>query len=448
VHAVLVLALVSQMVSGTSTLDIFSGSETELTRFVGTYHADAYFDFGSAGLEIALYDPGALKLYQRRTQAVKRYFGWDMGPVEARLGTFHAAFGRGIVLNATTDEAVAADRFLDGVSVRAEVGPLDGRFIAGTPRSYLYYNLADSTGNLRGVDVTLSTLADLGFSYVYLEKPLAGGISIVRKLGSLRLSKSIGPLELYVEGARIGDDPEGTAVYGSASFFGPGFSVTGEYKYYDAFGYALSVPPTVNHYGTYLNQAQDEQGFEVSADVFPLDDLFLRADVSRSWASDKGPFQGGEMNEAYVEATYYFESLELTLDVDYLDMKHVTAIEPTERLEINPHLTALLELPADMAVEAGVRARRREDDDIVYTDYDLSLTWFKFPWVDLSGAYEFRQGDLEGDWSRVTVRLHLGGQYDLEATYGSQRQDLVCSGGVCRFEPEFDGLRIKVTGRF
>jgi hypothetical protein len=455
-QTLLALALFAQTYSGSATLDNFLGSEHEQTRFVDNARLDVYFDLCMAGAELALYDPGDENLYQSRSKLIKRYLQLDMGPIWARIGTFNAAFGRGIVLNATPDESVASDRFLDGITIGAEVGPLTARFLAGEPRNYLYYKLQDSTGIMRGVDVELSTLADVGFSYVYYEVPLVAGISIVRSLASLRLEKSLGALDLYLEGARKVDDPKslldfdfpGTALYGSASYSAQGFSVTGEYKFYDMFGYPFSVPPTVNKYGIYVNQGQDEEGFEVVVDVFPTDNLFLRGDFSMAWSSNSGPFAGGEMLEGFFEAVYYFPSLELTFDIDYLNMKNVTAIVPEQRIEINPHLQALIELPSDMALELGGRARRREDDEEVYTDYDFVLTLFKFPIVDVTGAYEFRCGDLEGEWKRISARVQVGGQYEVEATYGSQRQDLVCSGGVCRFEPEFNGVRLKVTLRF
>jgi hypothetical protein len=447
VQALLTLALVAQTFTGSTTLDNFFGNEDEQIRYVDNIWLDAYFDFGAAGAELALYDPGGENLYQSRGQLIKRYLHWEMGPVFARIGTFNAAFGRGIVLNATPDESVASDRFLDGVTVGAEMGPLAARFFSGEPRNYLYYKLQDSTGTMRGFNAELSTLADVGFSYVYYEVPLVAGISIIRRLASLRLARSFGPLDIYLEGARKGEDPEGTALYGSASYSGPGFSVTAEYKYYDLFGYAFSVPPTVNKYGIYVNQGQDEEGFEVAVDAFPTDNLYLKGDFSMAWSSDAEPFVGGEMLEGFFEAVYYLPGVEITADVDYLDLKNVTAIVPEHRVEINPHFQTLIELPGDMAVELGGRARRREDDEEVYTDYDFVLTLFKFPAIDISGAYEVRKGDLEGEWARITARVQMGGQYEVEATYGSQRQDLVCSGGVCRFEPEFEGFRLKVTLR-
>jgi len=46
-------------------------------------------------------------------------------------------------------------------------------------------------------------------------------------------------------------------------------------------------------------------------------------------------------------------------------------------------------------------------------------------------------------WNLVEVKLQENGVQELSLAYGKRREGFVCSGGVCRTEPEFDGWKIE-----
>jgi len=48
----------------------------------------------------------------------------------------------------------------------------------------------------------------------------------------------------------------------------------------------------------------------------------------------------------------------------------------------------------------------------------------------------------------IELFLHAGGMLDMILTYGSERGDFVCSGGICRYEPEFKGFKAQAVINF
>jgi hypothetical protein len=89
------------------------------------------------------------------------------------------------------------------------------------------------------------------------------------------------------------------------------------------------------------------------------------------------------------------------------------------------------------------------DDEVVVLEYTRS------PFLNLSfvGEYSNRNkldtATADQDFwlfRQVTLSFLEGQQISL--LYGSRQAGFVCAGGVCRFEPEFEGLEIKLLSRF
>lgn len=87
---------------------------------------------------------------------------------------------------------------------------------------------------------------------------------------------------------------------------------------------------------------------------------------------------------------------------------------------------------------------QRFDEKIFYLSYGRS------PWLNLTLNYE-KSGDPEetrDDWTTVVAEIGLAAGHDFLVSYGSERGGWKCTGGVCFFEPEFEGFKLRWVARF
>jgi len=101
----------------------------------------------------------------------------------------------------------------------------------------------------------------------------------------------------------------------------------------------------------------------------------------------------------------------------------------------------------DVAFEAG---QTEEPGGEAYEDYLVSAAWYPGADLTLSAVVEATtQEGLENDrWVSVEVRRLLVDDLEVSLSAGTERGGVKCSGGVCYFEPEFEGVRLRMTAYF
>jgi hypothetical protein len=68
---------------------------------------------------------------------------------------------------------------------------------------------------------------------------------------------------------------------------------------------------------------------------------------------------------------------------------------------------------------------------------------------EYTNKYKLRNIDLDRHvWLYGSIVLSFKGRHQLSLLYGTRQEGFVCIGGVCRYEPEFKGIEIKLTNRF
>ena len=78
-------------------------------------------------------------------------------------------------------------------------------------------------------------------------------------------------------------------------------------------------------------------------------------------------------------------------------------------------------------------------------EQEVSLDIGYAGWLTLVLAQEKAgRGTLTGAqrWNLAELRLQEPGVQELLISYGKRREGFVCSGGICRIEPEFDGWKL------
>ncbi|MCK4679695.1 hypothetical protein KAT82_01085, partial [bacterium] len=70
--------------------------------------------------------------------------------------------------------------------------------------------------------------------------------------------------------------------------------------------------------------------------------------------------------------------------------------------------------------------------------------------LTISGVYEKTTADWEEreTWTMLSVRKSFDNDLEAEFSGGTERGGKKCAGGICRYEPEFEGVRFRLTKFF
>ena len=87
-----------------------------------------------------------------------------------------------------------------------------------------------------------------------------------------------------------------------------------------------------------------------------------------------------------------------------------------------------------------------------YRERIAAVSWGRSPWLNLTVSYEdTTEEDVDSDrdsWVTVFAEVAVANGHDVILSAGSERGGWKCTGGVCFFEPEFEGLKVKWVARF
>ncbi len=390
---------------------------------------------------------------------LQRFVAIETESFEARAGSFYSAEGRGLAWASVRDEQVALDRWLEGAQVKFRKGPFEAEAFSGVKRELYYYTLSDdSTHPVRGFRAGLSGfLGELGATYLRRQAILFDTtlVSVYQGgFGALRL----GPLELYGEAVRgklqvedwwlAGDStPDTTTLswYASVNLGFKGFSLLGELKEYHLLQNGVNLPPPVNTYGVYATPQLDERGHGLTA----------------RWRVGPASFAAGRYYSADTSARHRVEENTATLDLYtprwQLKMGFTHALLDSvmeeegvgyvaRRTERWPRGELTLIPWRALSITLGSDLWLRQDDTLSYRDTELRLGLGWGPWGTITFKRQTRS--TGGKWQGVELAARLDQGLDLLAFYGSQQGKMVCSGGICRYEPEFEGFKVLILARF
>jgi len=435
-------------------LDVAIGALTLGTTYRAYQLSDT--SYNPAGLDVP---PAELK---------HRYAAYAGDDFEVRVGHFLSTFGHGLTLRSYEDIDLAHDTMLDGViaSYESGAGWLTG--LAGYTEEELFAKRY-TEHRVRGarVEAPVGDWLELAGSAVEraaterdeeIEIPEAQA-RFEDSVTGLELSMWLGPVTLSGEYAgRHGENPvtedelHGYAAYASGTFdLGP-LTLFGEFKDYENFSHYTVNPPTCvrEHVYTLMNRAtyeidlDDERGFLAEGSVPLGDALMLTGGASEARAHD------GDLShwEIYGTAEHSLASA-ATGAFGWSWSREYELGAFTE------HMTGAADLylttgdgnPIDLTFEGQ---RTEEPDGSARNDYLGAMTLYPGTDITFATVLETTSEAESGRdvWLMVEVRALL--PEDLEASFsmGTERGGKKCSGGVCYFEPEFEGARVRLSRYF
>ncbi len=317
------------------------------------------------------------------------------------IGDNTISFGRGLSLFLSYDEKAILESFLRGINLNYYYLSIYG----GIKRRWIYYTSDTDTTYILG---SYFQYKFFGFNGLYYKSNDYGF------LGSFYIELPFLFLELaYRNGYDIFtfSNNEGYGLFLSINFWN--FKL--DYNYYDKLFQKFNIPATVNSYGLLASSGRDEMGFSIS---YSQKSLLL--EVAKSY--DKS------LNRNLLD--FYSASFYSNLILDY-------KIRFYRLFSLNQNLD----------------------------DYNAN---FEFKYKGILGLLEYRNRKSESQpffsigfiykylTTSFNYRMYLNSdKYDyffeikfdntkgilISFGYGSFSGDIVCSSGICRYEPPFEGLR-------
>ena len=331
-------------------------------------------------------------------------------------GDNDAIFGRGLSLFLSTDDKALLESYLRG----AKLDYGDMALYAGFKRKFVYYTGDKYPQYLMGFYVEKELIGFNGT--MYSDTAEHRGF-----LGSTHIEKDFESISFYAEGAyRYGEDiftlsqNYGYGLFLSISYFAKEISFNIEAKDYYRLYQGFNLPAPANEYGILSSNGRYERGLTLS-----LEGRRFRASLTH------------EMDRQFDRLLEYYSLTAYSVGI--LSWK-VSAHRLWWRGNMDDYV-AFSEIkysPSWGVILYGEYRNRKGEHQPM-----LSLTFINggANLTLLSRYYSFSK---RWDYS-ITMRYDNLNDFYLEVSYGRFSGDIVCSSGICRYEPPFEGLRISAS---
>lgn len=420
-----------------------------------------------------IYEPSYVKYALRKEGLKKRFLEFKKPEWAIRAGNFYQSFGRGLVLNQTDETTGNIARDIDGVRFNYSFKFVSLSLLSGKPKNVHFikkqYSVVNDTSDLiQGGSFAFNLLPSFPFSINFVRLSTDDpGVVIPREtyLYSFDINVVKGPFILFTEIAKkegwnalLATESEGIGMYGSLTFFISDISATFEYLHYDSLGYGgyevleyrYNAPPTGNLDGYSINRASDEKGWTLDITSNPFGSWYLQLNKSTLSAisSDSLTF-----DEIYGElkGDLWKKGPAMLLSLKNFEYKKPEP-DVDRKTELTPHIEFMSSIGI-FSLKAGFNSRIVEIDTVKFMDNGVSLDVGIFSYLTISGRWEIRDKEVslesEGtEWKVAELRWDISDAHTLNIMAGSEKGGLICSGGICRVEEPFEGIKVNLFSRF
>lgn len=415
------------------------------------------------------------------------YFKADIGEKDEGLeingGNYYTLFGRGMVLKSYEDRTIRVDNNLLGIKV------------AGRYEGFVLTGLTGTAANSNNERLDILHAVDLEYRGW---KPLKAGVTVASNLpdsegvarttmASLRVLPSFWNVDIYGEyTAKFNENIKqsifngsetivGQGLYGNLNFYFGSLSLLGEYKYYDNIAFTsqdetifYNTPPAVRLEYTYvlpnrhpspLNQA-DEQGFQLAAGYNLSDDTYLTAAYTQTKTLPSSSYYQ-RVNQINIPVTTQLEEVYFTGQQDWSDaLTTIAAFAYNEELVTNTkNIIPILEnrfyfgeVNTIKVVIEHQHTTDRTTTEEYYSDV-LNIEYLRSPKFSIAAVAELQTKEPEPNrvvrkfWGFIQAGYKIGDHTDISLLVGTRQAGNICIGGVCRYEPAFQGVELKLLTR-
>ncbi|MFO7638699.1 MAG: DUF6029 family protein [bacterium] len=396
--------------------------------------------------------------------------------LEILYGRFYQDFGKGLALRSYRDDEFRHYKSLHGLRgiarlpLRTELVLLGARLreVFFQDNSYIMLNVADTTDQALGANLSSRPFRWGGFGgrYVRINRDRDPEPRAFTELFGGDLTATAGPVEVYGEVCqRLGTAPglggreKGFGWYASGTATFPGFSLLGQAMDYDALGFPAGLyhwndPPTPIKSGVALNRGEDERGFGLLATATPWSPLYLEAEYGRLYTHDD---TSAGVVEWEGKARYPVSDWSFELAFNRM-LQHNVELGTRERVIEKPviHVNYLTgQHSFALEGECGfVSELSTEGESWEYRELAGALSWGYGPALLFTVGYQYVDVKLdkryngEQHWPVVEAVWSVTQRNMLRVRVGAERGGYTCSGGICRMESPFRGVKVQLVTRF
>jgi len=306
-------------------------------------------------------------------------------------------------------------------------------------------------------------------------------------MASVRVLPSFWNVDIYTEyGVKMNADVQKSAFNNSESIVGKGFygnlnlylgslSLLGEYKYYDNFSFttqdgtvSYNTPPSVRLEYSYMLpnrhpsplDPNNEEGYQFAAGYSLDTETYFNAayTITKTLSMDSyfQRISGTNLSVQTQLKEFYFQAQR-----DWSSSFTAVAVFAyNEELSTNTkNITPILEfryyfkdINTIKLILEHQHSTNRITDEQHYTDV-LSLEYLRSPRFNIALVTELETKEPEPGnivrkfWGFVQIGYKFGYHTDISLLIGTRQAGNICIGGVCRFEPEFRGIELKMLTR-
>ena len=463
---------------------------------------DYSVDRFSAGIQVETYLP-ALQGYdignygnQFKVLVPMIYAQWQDKSYSITAGNMYDQFGNGLVFRSFEDRQLGFNNSLLGLRATYNLGDYFSiKVLYGRPRLYLNYQ----TAWVGGADLSLSLGDMFGMqkgalflegSYVNrYQKVDAVAENNMLNLYSARLNFDMSGFNLRGEYVVKGNDyfnqnRNGWAGYGEIGYAGGGFSFTATGRALSYMGTALSIDgngtgntlnflPAMTRQYTYMLANLNPYQVNVEGEVGGQIDLYytyrsksnryrywnFHANYSTYYTLRKEQAKSGNHERLWqdinVDVTRQW-SRKLKTTLLYSFQERSPSHGYHHRTYVSNIFVADVQYKFDrknsLRVEAQYLLSGEYEGDWVagLVEYNFAPKWSFF----VSDMYNLGRTDKNGVFKGTEKNYYsVGGSFTIQRarislSYGRNRAGFICSGGVCRNSPEYNGINIAVTASF
>ena len=473
-------------------LEYSYNTDTEREILENWLNLDYALGMFSAGLRFDIFqpndpDPSISRGKDKFAEIDFIYFQADVGNKDEGLeitgGNFYNLFGRGMVLKSYEDRYIRIDNNLLGV------------MLTGKYAGFVLTGLSGMAANLINERQDILHAADLEFKGW---QPLKAGVTVASNLppseeaarttlASIRIIPSFWDIDIYTEyTAKFNEDIKQNIFNGDETIVGQGFygnlnyylgplSLLGEYKYYDNIAFTsqdgtiyYNTPPSVRLEYTYilpnrhpspLNQA-NEQGFQTAASYNLNDETYFTAAYTQTKTLPASSYYQ-RINETNVPVLTQLREYYFTGQHDWSEnLTSVAAFGYNEELATNTkNLTPILEnrfyfgeVNTIKLILEHQQVTNRTTTEEYFSDV-VEVEYLRSPNFSFAVVAELQTKEPEQDrivrkfWGFVQAGYKIGNHSDISLLVGTRQAGNICIGGVCRYEPAFKGVELKIMTR-
>lgn len=209
--------------------------------------------------------------------------------------------------------------------------------------------------------------------------------------------------------------------------------------------YNLNLPPTPLKTEILPSSGNSDKGGSITLFI-PVKNGNLEAGIGGVYSNEEhnyiNPKKDKAFQEAYVQNSSYSKNINYSIKLGY---EHRLRIEPEYTHLRNVYLAANLDLiPISSEIHSGID--RCHEDSTIYFKTFLNFTLYLVDWMNTQLLLEHTtkklpRYDFENTWYGIELNFNII-EGNISIFYGKQRGGLVCSGGMCRLTPRFNGIKL------